>query len=321
MPQFDILPSDAVAALEEMGVPNHIVEYLRTTRGMSKWGYGCSVALLIFLMCGISALPILATIWLPWARWLIEAGIYPRDVILIDLQLFSFVGFLFAGIMLTMVPFSAIMLLNRGLAVRSAISGIQQSIKAPQNRWAVRMMLRRIFQRMPADLPVEDYLVAYHGASARFSCLLALLIILLTLPFVCWEALAASYATPRGIQPGGMFSWNQPFVKWDQIQKLSTGSYGSGPKESAMPVYQLHYSGSSRDLAQWRVPTGGDNLPVLARIDSELRERNVPWSVAVYEYGIYTGQQRWDPVAFDRIRGRLNQDERQMFDQVYRIQP
>lgn len=318
MSSADFLPPDAVAALTEMGVREDVVQYLKTTRGMSKWGYVCAVILLLSLMFGLAALPLVAMLQLPLARWLIEAGIYPRDVILIDLQLFSGLGFMLAALMISMVPFSAIMLLHRGLAVRSAISGIQESIKAPQNRWAVRMMLRRVFQRMPADAPLEDYLVAYHWATIRFSTKLALWIALPTAALVCWEGLTASYATPKGIRPGGMFSGDQKFVPWDQIERLSTGSYGSGPKESAMPVYQLHYPGGSRDLAQWRVPAGGYNLSAIAQIDNELRQRNVPWSVALFEYGIYQGQQRWDAVAFEKIRGRLTPDEREVFDRVYR---
>ena len=88
-----------------------------------------------------------------------------------------------------------------------------------------------------------------------------------------------------------------------------------------MPVYQLHYAGSSRDLAQWRVPTGGYNLSAIAQIDEQLRQRNVPWSVALYEYGIYKGQRRWDDVAFEKIRARLTPDERALFDRVYRYEP
>lgn len=321
MTQPSYLPPEDVVALIEMGMPREVARYLEKTPGMSKWGFGIANAFLIVLCLGLGLLPVIAIFGLPLARWLIAAGVYPRDVTLIDFQLLSAVGFMLAGFVWGLAPFSALILLHRGLAIRSAISGIQHSIKTPQNRWAVRMMLRGIFRRMPAEAPLEDYLVAYHWASIRMSCALALWLFLPTVALVCWEGLSASYSTPQGIRPGGMFTWKRDFVPWDQVHELSTGSYGSGRKESPRPVYQLHYAGGSRDLASWVVPAGGWNLPALVQIDDELRQRNVPWSVALYEYGIYRGEKRWDPIAFEKLRAQLTPDEQELFDRVYRYQP
>lgn len=310
------LKPEAILTLQSMGMPPAVLEYVHTQAGAPTWAF--FVMLALWLTSSVALLLGVIFLWrdAPLAGWLIQLGIFPRDTLLIDLQLLTIVfGVCSFCFLIAHCLLSLLLSTHRGLAIRMALLAIQRSANLGSDLW----LLNRCVRRMGADSSPEDSLAGFHLASIRILLLVGLWILIPTVLLGAWETFAASYATPLGIRAGGMFAWRRPFVTWDEVQKVSTGASDGKVAETA---YVLHYADGSRDLTRWEMPDGkSKNLSVLARIDSELRQRDVPWEVAHYEFGIYQGQPRWSHSAFRKLRAGLSPAEQAVFDRVYRYEP
>jgi hypothetical protein len=308
------LSPEAERTLVDLRMPAPVVDYVRTHPGLPPWCFFLSLALWLTLSVALVLAVAIPLTRAPLPAWLVHFGLFPRDTLLIDVQLLSpILGLVMLCFLLPSVALSLLTLLQRSFATRAALLSIQRAANKQNDLW----LLKRSLQRIPSHLGPEDYLVAFHGGLIRTLLTLGVWILIPTLLLGAWETLASSYATPRGIRAGGMFAWPRPFVAWDDVQKVSTGAINNGSKSE--PVYVLHYSGSSRDLSRWRMLDGNsDNLPVIVQIDNELRQRDVPWEIALYEYGIHKGERRWDQAAFRTLRSRLTPADQAMFDRVYR---
>lgn len=307
------LKPEAIRALVDMHLPGEVLEYVRTKRGLPEWMYFVGLALVLTSAVNLIIVVGITINRAPLPALLIRLGLFPRDTWLIDVQLLtSVLGVCMISFLIPSILLSLLTLIHRGFAIKAALLSIQRCANKQTDLWLVK----RCFQRIPAHLAPEDYLVAFHGASIRVLLTLCVWILIPTVIVGSWETLAASYATPQGIRAGGMFSWPRPFVTWDEVEKVSTGAIDGSKAEA---IYVLHYAGGSRELTRWRLPSGSDaNLPAIAQIDDEMRQRDVPWEVARYTFGVHTGKEQWSRNAFQKLRAPLTPADRAVFDRVYR---
>ncbi len=309
-----------VKVLTSLGMPEPIALSVQKSRGFTP--RMTAVTGLITLAILLFAIGV--AVWLlgklPVAEWYVGLGLVSSETLLIDSERAHALGFIFGAIAAAGVLTNMIAASHKQLAIKTAITSIQKYlVKSPS--WSHRLFPGIAIHGIDPTLSRNEYLVRYVKADARFAFWVLVAISFLTSLCFMWDGSSATCATPEGVLIGSRLPGNRRFVTWDQVQKLSTGSFWQSNRTVRNLRYVIHLPDDTTiDFSDSiSFDPSGRNLNALLAVDEKLRKLNVPWERATFPAGIHAGQVQWDESCFESAQSELSDEERQKFRRIYHL--
>ena len=303
-------------------MPRHVARWVQQQPGLSaRMQIATTLLMLVPMLAGFAS-----AVWLmhsvAFLELFIACGIVTADTLLMDVELFGLLGLIFAAIFAAGAISCAITFRYRELSIQGAAISIKKLMtQAP--RWFRKFVPGMVIRRISSDLEPEDYMMQYVALELRFATACFFGSILLTIVGVIWDGGTASIATPEGIYAGHHFRFARTFFSWDKVTGLETGCYYSNNGTVRNTAYRIHLpNGETADFSSGPSPgDAGNRLQTLSRIDTFLRQSQVPWKPAVYPGGTMAGQTQWHPECFEAFRADYSPEDWLLFKRVYRYEP
>ncbi|WP_441292404.1 hypothetical protein ACSRUE_20200 [Sorangium sp. KYC3313] len=298
MPQREDF-SERAGDLERLGVPPHVVQYIRD-QIFPNWRarYAGYVVLVVVLTLGVT---VAAAAAVSWFIGRLEAQRLQRAYFVASNHGWS-VAMLGLGVFLLAGGFLSRLhrRFSRRFAEYAAIRNLISAIDAEGAAGGLtRAQLRREIEIAGATDP-PTFLHQHGYLLARYLVIAGASLLALWVPSVLADVQDYDLGTERGVERHSLFGTE--LLPWTSLKKVETGC---SDLEESPPSghFELVFDGSAR-VDAFPEPPDRASLWSLWELNLMLRGRAVPVEQARFERGIHAGEQVWAAGCVEAVAGR-----------------